>query len=153
MTAPPFEVDRAHRWFAVELNNLAWELIELPQRTADEAQRMIHAAHASYWHWLQVGSTINHQRALCLLATAYGAAGDGPAAVRYALQCTAMSEQTGDDQTPFDRATASGCAARAHALAGAAEDAAAWRDRAREAFDELDDPDEKRVVAELYGEH
>ena len=36
MTAHPFDLAKAHRWFAVEFNNLAWELYELPARTAEE---------------------------------------------------------------------------------------------------------------------
>ena len=35
MTQPPFDVQRAHRWFAVELNNLAWEIVEADSRTED----------------------------------------------------------------------------------------------------------------------
>jgi hypothetical protein len=35
-----------------------------------DLERMIHAAHAACFHWLQVGSLLNHLRAECLLATA-----------------------------------------------------------------------------------
>ncbi|NJM49445.1 MAG: hypothetical protein HC860_27425 [Alkalinema sp. RU_4_3] len=37
MSQPPFDVAVAHRWFAVEFNNRAWDLVEKTDRTADEA--------------------------------------------------------------------------------------------------------------------
>lgn len=50
MNPPPFDLAQAHRWFAIALNNTAWELVELPERTDEQAQRMIHAAHAACYH-------------------------------------------------------------------------------------------------------
>ena len=47
MSTPPFDLSKAHRWFAIELNNRAWELIEAPARTAEEAVEMVTAAHAA----------------------------------------------------------------------------------------------------------
>jgi hypothetical protein len=109
-----FAVGRAHRWFAVECNNRAWDLVEKSDRTVEETERMIHAAHAALWHWRKVGTEINHLRARCLLATAYLAANDCDTAVRYADQCVELSEQLGDAQTTFDRAMVYGSASRAH---------------------------------------
>ena len=43
MATPPFDLARAHRWFAVELNNLAWDLVEAQERSASDIARMIHA--------------------------------------------------------------------------------------------------------------
>lgn len=115
MPEPPFELPKAHRWFAIELNNLAWDLIENGSRSAEDTDRMIHAAHASVYHWLQVGTPLNHQRGHCLLATAYAAANLPEAAARHADRCLALSGENGQEQTSFDLATAFGCAARAYA--------------------------------------
>src|SRR5262249_26385540 len=113
MAEPPFDVSRAHRWFAVELNNFAWDLVEKPERSADDVDRMIHAAHGACYHWLHAGNLLNHLRAQCLLATAYAAAGLPEPAVRHARRCLQLSEEAGDSQTTFDRATAHGSAALA----------------------------------------
>ena len=152
MSQPPFEPARAHRWFAVESNNLAWALVESDPaaRSADDTERMIHAAHASVYHWLQVGDLLNHQRGQCLLATAYAAAGLAEPAVRHAERCLSLSAEAGDRQTAFDRATAHGCASRAYALAGRMEEARREYGKARAAVAVFDDPDDVVVFEKLY---
>jgi len=114
MTEPSFDREIADRWFAVECNNRAWDLVEKADRTPEETGEMIHTAHTSLWHWQRVGTQVNRLRALTLLATAYLAAGEREAAVRYADQCIELSDQLGDEQSPFDRVMAYGCAASVH---------------------------------------
>ena len=70
MPEAPFDLNQAHRWFAIELNNLAWACVESTDRDEETTDRAIHAAHAACYHWLQVGDPLNHQRAQCLLAAA-----------------------------------------------------------------------------------
>jgi hypothetical protein len=120
MSAPTFDLAQAHRWFAVEFNNRAWDLIEKEGRSADETQEMLHAAHAAAIHWKAVGTSLNEQRAENLLATAYLKARRAEPALRHTQRCLALSEDnaTAGTETPFDRATALGCAACAHDLAG-----------------------------------
>ena len=150
MPQPPFDLAKAHRWFAVECNNHAWDLIEKPSRTADENQQMIHLAHASLWHWQAAGNSLNLQRSENLLATVYAAAGEGSAAVRHAERCLSLSVENVKEESPFDRATALGCAARAHALAGDAAQADRLRTLALAAAAALDD-EERGVFEKLYG--
>lgn len=40
-----------HRFFAIENNNLAWELAGRPSRSPDESREMLNAAHAAAVHW------------------------------------------------------------------------------------------------------
>jgi ATP/maltotriose-dependent transcriptional regulator MalT len=150
MPEPPFDLNKAHRWFAVECNNQAWDLVEKPGRTADETQQMIHAAHASVLHWQSAGSALNRQRGENLLATVYAAAGDAAAAVRHAERCLSLSVQNVKEETPFDRATALGCAAKAHAVAGDASQADRLRTLAKAAAAALDN-DDRGVFERLYG--
>ena len=44
MADAPFDLEKAHRWFAIELNNLSWDLFEAPDRSGEADQQMIHAA-------------------------------------------------------------------------------------------------------------
>jgi hypothetical protein len=149
MAEPPFDLAKAHRWFAVELNNLAWDLVERDARTPDEAERMVHAAHAACYHWLHAGTPLNHQRALCLLSTAYAAAGRAGEAVRYAEACLALCAQLAEEVMSFDRATAHGCAARALALAGRVDEARGHDARALAAVGRLGE-DDRKVFERLY---
>jgi hypothetical protein len=150
MPEPPFDLAAAHRWFAIELNNLAWDLVESDARAPSDCERMIHAAHASCYHWLEVGTPLNHQRAQCLLATAYAAAGIGEAAVRHAQRCLELSGENGESQTPFDVATAHGCAARAYAIFGNREKAVQHHSVAIEHVARLDHAEERAVFEKLY---
>ena len=150
MSEPPFDLARAHRWFAIEFNNAAWELIENPARTPDETQQLLHFAHAAHLHWQSAGTAINRQRAENLLATAYALAGDGPAAVRHAERCLSLSTKNAKEGTPFDRATALGCAAQAHHLAGDHAQAQRLRTLAQSAAEALD-AEERSVFEKLYG--
>jgi hypothetical protein len=150
MPEPPFDLAKAHRWFAVEFNNQAWDLVEKANRSAEETQQMIHLAHASALHWQAVGTALNCQRGENLLATVYAAADIPKAAVWHAERCLSLSVQNAKEETPFDRATALGCAARAHALAGDAAQADRLRTLAQAAAAALDDED-RGVFEKLYG--
>lgn len=49
--SPPFDLARAHRWFSADCFNRVWSLLDKPDRTPDECERMISLAHASLAHW------------------------------------------------------------------------------------------------------
>jgi hypothetical protein len=151
MNTPPFDLAVAQRWFAVELNNLAWDLVEATTLSEAQAQRMIHAAHAACYFWLEAGDVLNHLRAQNLLATAYAKAGLGERAVYHAETCVELSLEAGDRQTDFDRAVAYGCAALAYRVAGKTELAEKYFPLARELAWKLRDADEKSVFDRLYG--
>lgn len=139
----------AHRAFAIDFNNAAWDLVEASERTPDQTQRMLLLAHAACLHWQEAGKPINHQRALSLLAHAHAAAGQGPLAVQFATQCLALSEQRAADQTPFDRAAAAACMTSAQRCLGDQAAAAAWEQRTRQLASQLDDPNDAQVVLSL----
>jgi hypothetical protein len=148
VSEPSFDVPRAHRWFAVECNNQAWEIVEGSDRSPEALERLLHLAHAACLHWSAVGTPLNRQRALDLLAHAYAIAGQGQLALRFARQALALSEENAAEQTPFDRAQA--CATMAVALrtAGQSEEAEAWKHKALAAAEELD-AEEREVVRRL----
>lgn len=53
MNPPDFDLASAHRYFSAKCFNLAWELIEKPNRTAEDDEQMLRLAQASLWHWTQ----------------------------------------------------------------------------------------------------
>jgi hypothetical protein len=150
MADPPFDAQQAHRWFAVEFNNQAWELVEAAQRSPDQTEQMIDLAHATAIHWRQVGTLINQLRAQCLLATAYAAAGLGEAAVRHAERCLASCREAGNEQTAWDRATAHGSAANAYACVGDLVRAHEQHRQAIAAAASFDDPDGQPLFQRLF---
>jgi hypothetical protein len=150
MQKPSFDIAQAHRWFAIEFNNEAWDLIEAAQRSEIETARMLHLAHAAWLHWSEAGSEISLQRAECLLSTAYTAAGLAEPAVRYGRSCVARSGKPDPQQTAFDAATAQGCLGRALTLAGDNEQATEHYRQAAAAAEGLTDAGEREVYTQLY---
>lgn len=145
MAEPTFDVAVAQRWFAVETNNAAWALIAHEVLTTDQALLLVDLAHASAYHWRQVGTAVNEQRAAVLLANAYAAAGNPEAAVLYAKRALALYKTHAADLEDWDHAFALDAAARAYAVAGTRKSAAAYRSEARTAGDAIADPEDRAV--------
>ena len=101
---PEFDVTKAHRWFAVEANNAAWDLLEKPQRADGDAAAMVHLAHAAAWHWSKVGGAIQQCRAHVLLAAVHLSLGHKAEAVRSANRASHLLEES-ENATDFDRAS------------------------------------------------
>ena len=59
---PPDE----QRALAMQLYNTTWDLIDKPERTRDEDDELLHRAHASRYHWGEVGTVANRARGLSL---------------------------------------------------------------------------------------
>jgi len=91
-----------HKHFAVQANNRAWELSVL-ERTAEQDQEMLDAAHASAWHWSAVGTELNRMRATMLLAEVHALLGFGASALRYAEEMRAYftARETADWELAF----------------------------------------------------
>lgn len=49
---PAFDLDAAHRYFAADCFNKAWDLMDKPARSADEDRLMVALNQASIFHWL-----------------------------------------------------------------------------------------------------
>jgi hypothetical protein len=151
MPTPAFDLPTAHRWFAIEGNNLAWNLIEKKQRSPDDIDRLIHAAHASHWHWSEIGKPVNELRGLVLLTTAYCAAQRPEGARHFARRCLTLSRSLGEEQTAFDRATSLACSAAAARLAGDDAEAGQLHAQALVAASALD-ADDRAVFDQLYAQ-
>jgi hypothetical protein len=49
---PDFDVAVAHKYFAAHCFNRAWDLLEKPDRTAEDERLMVALNQASIYHWL-----------------------------------------------------------------------------------------------------
>ena len=53
VTTSEFDAAAAHRHFATDCFNRVWEMLEKPDRSADEDRMMVAMSHASLFHWQQ----------------------------------------------------------------------------------------------------
>jgi hypothetical protein len=111
-----FTVDDANRYFAVSLNNLVWELLAKEDRTLDENERMVNAAHASFYHWSVVGKPVNLARGYWLISHVYAVLKQGGQALYFANRCMEITQKAG--LVDFDLAYAYEGLARAYAASG-----------------------------------
>ena len=54
--------EEEHQKFAVDLFNLTWSLLDKKDRTQEEDDKMIHAVHASRFHWGEIGKPLHFER-------------------------------------------------------------------------------------------
>jgi hypothetical protein len=111
-----FTLEEAHKHFATKTNGEAWKLLEKPDRDPSDNELLINLAHTSYYHWLQVGTKLNHQRAEWLLSHVYAEVGIASAALKHAQRCQELTEEFKVFMQDFDKAYAYEALARAYAL-------------------------------------
>jgi hypothetical protein len=100
-----------HRKQAVDLFNFTWTLIDKPDRTTDDDNLMIHAAHASRYHWGIVGTAVNFLRGDWQIAHVYPFLGQAQPALYHAQRC--LDQCRANNIGDFDLAYAYEGAARA----------------------------------------
>jgi hypothetical protein len=120
------------RQLAVDLFNRAWTLIDSDERTAEQDDELIHAAHASRHHWAAVGTPANLARGEWQLSRVYTVLGRAEPALHHARRCLAYCESNPDALQDWDLPYAHEALARSHALAGEADEARRHAAAARE---------------------
>ncbi len=135
-----------HRQLGVDLFNATWRLLE----SRDDDERMVHAAHASAYHWSVAPDCRpeNRARSEWQCSRVYAVVGRADAALVHARRCLELCEQhqIGD----FDLAFAHEALARAHAVAGNASEASYHEQLARDAAATIaDDEDREHLLADL----
>jgi hypothetical protein len=136
-----------HHALGAALFNHVWTLLEQEERTASETDEMIHAAHASRFHWSRADDSapVNLARGEWQCSRVYAVVGRAEPALWHAQRCLAINEANGI--ADFDLAAAYEALARAHAVAGDTAAAARWKAKAITALDGIADPDDREVVA------
>ena len=134
-----------HRRLGVDLFNEVWRLME----TREDDDRMLHAAHASRFHWGEAPECKpeNLARGEWQVSRVYTVLGLPEPALRHARRCLELCELHGLGD--WDLAYAYEALARAHAVAGTGE-ADAWKAKARAAGDAIADPEDREHFDEDY---
>lgn len=140
----------AHRRIGKELFNYTWSLIERSDRTPAETDEMIHAAHASRWHWARAegSTTTNLSIGEWQCSRVYATLGRGEPALWHARRCLAYTEAAAAANEAKDWNIASAYEGMARALAVAGDQAAAeeWRARARIAAAAIEGLEDRQII-------
>jgi DNA-binding transcriptional MerR regulator len=83
------------RRIAIALFNHVWTLMETTDRTPEQTDEMIHAAHASRYHWGNVGDASNRARGEWQVSRVYAVLGRGEPALWHATRCLAICDENG----------------------------------------------------------
>jgi hypothetical protein len=136
-----------HRKFAVDLFNLAWQLMDKKNRTKEENDRMIHAAHASRFHWGEIGTPKNFERGEWQISRAYTLLGRAEPALYHARRCLEICQERkiGD----WDIAFAYEAMARAHSVSGDMEQGKRYAIMAEKAGDQIKEKEDRDL---FFGE-
>lgn len=137
-----------HRVMAVEAFNRTWDYLDKDMRTAEENDMMVHTAHASRYHWSQVGTPIEFERGDWQLSRVYASIGKGAEALHYAKHC--LNTCLENEIAGFDLAFAYEAMARAHAVAGNWREADMYLQNAKQAAKGIEkEEDRKYLVSQL----
>ena len=104
-----------HKKKAVDLFNLVWSFLDKKERTKQEDDKMVHAAHASRFHWGEIGTPLEFERGEWQISRVYSVLNRPQPALYHARRCLEICQENkiGD----FDIAFAYEAMARAYAVA------------------------------------
>ena len=136
-----------HRYFAIEYNNLAWDL-SVQARSSAQDLEMLNAAHTAALHWESAGTGLHHMRAKMLLAEVHALLGYGQSALAYAEEV--RSYFLGRDTADWELALMHAIYAHAAHTAG---DSGAYSDAylaAVEAMAAIADEEDRKIVRATF---
>jgi hypothetical protein len=126
-----------HKQFAVSCFNLVWDLLDQDDRTPEQDDRMIHAAHASRFHWGEIGAPLEFARGEWQISRVYAVLSRPPTAIYHAQRSLALCEA--NQIADFDLAFAYEALARAYAIAGDEAQSQEYRASAEQAAEQIED--------------
>jgi hypothetical protein len=142
------DLDReTERRLAAGLFSEVWRLLDLPKRRPEQDDEMLHAAHASRYHWGNVGEPVTLARGEWLCSRVYVVLKRPSSAIWHAHRCLELLTEFGGGES-WDEAAAYEGLARAYALAGSKNERNAWLGKAREALKSIADPNEREPIEE-----
>jgi DNA-binding transcriptional MerR regulator len=136
----------AHRRLAADLFNKTWTLMEQDGRTTEEDDELIHCAHASAYHWLQVGTAANRARSEWQCSRMYTVLSRAEPALHHARRCLEICESAPDALEDWDLPFAYEALARAHAVAGNVDEARRFVELGRTLAAKVADDDDRALV-------
>ncbi|HJX67860.1 MAG TPA: hypothetical protein VJ258_03940 [Candidatus Limnocylindrales bacterium] len=140
------DLDReTERRLAAGLYNEVWRLMEIAKRRPEQDDEMLHAAHASRYHWGKGGQSVNLARGEWLCSRVYAVLGRPEPAIWHGRRCLDLLTEFGSGES-WDVAAAYEALARAHSVAGNKAETKTWLAMANEALKAIPDPDDRRPI-------
>ena len=133
-----------HRREAASLFNHVWRLLERRGRSRSEDDEMIHAAHASRYHWGVVGKPVQVAIGEWQVSHVYAVLKRPEPATYHARACLSVCREHGIHDFPL--AFAYEALARAAALAGRSRDRERFLRRARAAAKSIEAEEDRNLV-------
>jgi hypothetical protein len=131
-----------HRKFAVNLFNLVWRSLDKKDRTKEEDDKMVHAAHASRFHWDEIGKPINLGRGEWQISRVYSVLNRPESALYHAKRYLEICKE--NSIGGFDLAYEA--IARAYAVAGKKDEADKYMELAKEAGEQNEEKEDKNLL-------
>ncbi len=132
------------RALAAQLFNRVWTMLENPNRSVEDDDRMVHMTHASRYHWGEVGMAEQLAVGEWQCSRVYAVLGRGEPSLHHARRAMAIAE--GPGLPDWLAASAMEAMARASAVAGDEVEARRWASAAKAAADAIEDAEDREVV-------
>jgi DNA-binding transcriptional MerR regulator len=132
------------RQLAIRYFNSVWTLMEKEDRTTEDDDLMIHMAHASRYHWGQVGKPENLARGEWQVSRVYAVVRRPEPCLHHAQRVLDICVANG--MADWDIAFAFEALARGHAIAGDSEASRAMTEKALEAVERIEDDEDRKIV-------
>ncbi|MEI6915366.1 MAG: hypothetical protein WCL39_09565, partial [Armatimonadota bacterium] len=152
---PPLEIEEImrellpeeeyHRQQATRLFDFVWSLLEQEERTIDETDAMINAAHAARFHWSQIGTPLHVAYSEWQISRVYAVLCRPEPAIYHAERCLAVCQTA--EAGHFALAYAYEALARAHATAGFHPEAAQMIELSQRAGSGMESQSDKELLA------
>jgi hypothetical protein len=138
---------KEHRRIGAAMFNEVWRLMEAPDRTTEQDDRMVHMAHASRLHWEQAGGgPENLARGEWQVSRVYAVLGRAEPAIHHGRRCLKICQANGIED--FDLAFAYEALARANGVAGDEGAARRYAGLARQAAAGIAEADDRAHLEE-----
>ena len=145
MTTVSDELDpQTQKAMAAAMFNRVWELLEASDRSSNDDDEMVNAAHASRYLWSAIGDEQNFAIGDWQISRVYSVLGRGEPAVHHARRCLEHAGRV--DGQPWLLASAYEGLARAYAVSGDRAAAGEWKSKAEARLADVTDPDDREIV-------
>jgi hypothetical protein len=131
----------AHKKFAVDCFNLVWNLMEKKDRIEADDDRMMHAAHASRFHWGEIGTPVELERGEWQISRMYTVLNRPQSALYHAKRCLEICKE--NNIADWDIAFAYEAMARAQAVSGQKAECKKCVELARKAAEQIKEKGDK----------
>jgi len=129
-------LDQWHKKQAVALFNATWDLIDKKDKSKQDEINMIHTAHASRYHWGQIGAALEFARGEWQISRVYALLRQGPSALFHGQESLRLC--TENNIGGFDLAFGYEAIARAYKVLDR-RDSDIFKDKALEAAQKVED--------------